>query len=608
MSTFTASSGTVRFTDTDGPVSFTATTGAVTFTAAYQSVTGSGGGGASDLDDLTDVTITAAASGDILRHNGTSWVDTPGITHFAAASTTPVMCDLAVATSATNGSATSFDIVLPDPGADASGVVPAGWRSVATLGSVAAFQAALSSSGLTNPVMLVVSTPGVYTVAAADLGTTAWTSLTPSDGVSVYAGGSSSHTRCWFDNGTLRYLSAAEVFKGNAAGLDAGLDNVDSIIENHEGVLDTEHWCVAWYESNVTVASYLATPTVLGSQPTPTGGTVVLGGDVLLIGQSTTSQNGIYSIDASTGAWTKIEYPDVLIGNSFTVMINADGDADDGTHFEWVDDDVTIVKRRSYAYPGSSDTFDDGRNGRWIKYTAAGGSGGTVDVVSNVAQDRILGRTASGSGNSEELTAANVKTFLGISATAETLLDDASTAAMRTTLGVAPPGRLTVTGQYTASTTIASATSGLTNNRLYYVPILVPRDTTFTRLGVNQVATGSAGASSVGKFGVYNNTSDLPAASFDLPAGTIDLTTGTGLKYVSGSWALTAGIWWVAFVAQITSGSPTFGTAAPAIVVSSSDTTHNGVKFEGSVSGSLPSTATPGAANTTSPPIIYLYA
>ena len=33
------------------------------------------GGGASAIDDLSDVTITAAASGDFLRHNGTAWVD-----------------------------------------------------------------------------------------------------------------------------------------------------------------------------------------------------------------------------------------------------------------------------------------------------------------------------------------------------------------------------------------------------------------------------------------------------------------------------------------------------------------------------------------------------
>ena len=45
----------------------------------------SGSGGASALDDLTDVTITAAASGDILRHNGTAWVDAAGSTYFEAA-------------------------------------------------------------------------------------------------------------------------------------------------------------------------------------------------------------------------------------------------------------------------------------------------------------------------------------------------------------------------------------------------------------------------------------------------------------------------------------------------------------------------------------------
>jgi len=46
--------------------------------------------GATDLalNDLSDVAITAAASGDILRHNGTAWVDTPGTTHFVAQSET----------------------------------------------------------------------------------------------------------------------------------------------------------------------------------------------------------------------------------------------------------------------------------------------------------------------------------------------------------------------------------------------------------------------------------------------------------------------------------------------------------------------------------------
>lgn len=39
-------------------------------------------GGASTLATLTDVTITAAATGDILRHNGSAWVDVDGTTIF----------------------------------------------------------------------------------------------------------------------------------------------------------------------------------------------------------------------------------------------------------------------------------------------------------------------------------------------------------------------------------------------------------------------------------------------------------------------------------------------------------------------------------------------
>jgi len=47
--------------------------------------TGPSGVGTTPLNDLTDVTITAAAAGDILRHNGTDWVDAVGTTHFEVA-------------------------------------------------------------------------------------------------------------------------------------------------------------------------------------------------------------------------------------------------------------------------------------------------------------------------------------------------------------------------------------------------------------------------------------------------------------------------------------------------------------------------------------------
>lgn len=43
-----------------------------------------------NLDGLSDVVITAAASGDILRHNGTNWVDVDGATIFHAVGGTDV--------------------------------------------------------------------------------------------------------------------------------------------------------------------------------------------------------------------------------------------------------------------------------------------------------------------------------------------------------------------------------------------------------------------------------------------------------------------------------------------------------------------------------------
>lgn len=49
-----------------------------------------------------------------------------------------------------------------------------------------------------------------------------------------------------------------------------------------------------------------------------------------------------------------------------------------------------------------------------VKAYVDANSGGTVDVVSNVAADTILGRVTAGSGDSEELTATQVRTLLNV--------------------------------------------------------------------------------------------------------------------------------------------------------------------------------------------------
>ena len=62
---------------------------------------------------------------------------------------------------------------------------------------------------------------------------------------------------------------------------------------------------------------------------------------------------------------------------------------------------------------GSNMTITD--NGTTITFASSGGGGGgTVDVVSNVATNTILGRNDAGSGDSEELTPAEVRTMLNV--------------------------------------------------------------------------------------------------------------------------------------------------------------------------------------------------
>ena len=53
-----------------------------------------------------------------------------------------------------------------------------------------------------------------------------------------------------------------------------------------------------------------------------------------------------------------------------------------------------------------------------------GGGSGTVDHVSNVATGAILGRATAGTGNSEELTASQARTVMGLGTAATTPATD----------------------------------------------------------------------------------------------------------------------------------------------------------------------------------------
>jgi hypothetical protein len=162
---------------------------------------------------------------------------------------------------------------------------------------------------------------------------------------------------------------------------------------------------------------------------------------------------------------------------------------------------------------------------------------------------------------------------------------------------------LFVSAQYTASSSITTASAGITNNRLHYVPFLVTVSTTFDRIAVNHAAT-AGGAGSVARLGIYNSTGGLPSTRV-VDAGTIDLTTAAAFKPVTINQTLAPGLYWLACVAQFT-GTPTFTVGPPSVAVPSDNTTSTGTKFEAGITSTLPTSATPGASNTTQPPVIYL--
>lgn len=139
---------------------------------------------------------------------------------------------------------------------------------------------------------------------------------------------------------------------------------------------------------------------------------------------ATDAGGGVVTISVSGAALTTEEIQDI-VGAMAT----------DGTTVNFTYDDVagTLTAEVQGLTSASISNFAEAVDDRVAALLVAGSNvtltyddvagtltiaaaGGTVDVVSNVAADRVLGRVTAGPGDSEELTAAQVKTLLGAGA------------------------------------------------------------------------------------------------------------------------------------------------------------------------------------------------
>lgn len=111
---------------------------------------------------------------------------------------------------------------------------------------------------------------------------------------------------------------------------------------------------------------------------------------------------------------------------------------------------MRLSKLIRYFEADGTPTDDGIRDIAHRRAVSSGGGGGTVDAVSNVATSRILGRVTAGSGDSEELTAAQVRTLLNVADGATANASDASLRDRATHTGTQAAG--TITGLATVAT------------------------------------------------------------------------------------------------------------------------------------------------------------
>lgn len=137
-----------------------------------------------------------------------------------------------------------------------------------------------------------------------------------------------------------------------------------------------------------------------------------------------------------------------------------------------------------------------------------------------------------------------------------------------------------------------NTTSYTTANRGYYVPFFLSTSVTFDRIAIRTGTTFSG--SGVIRLGVYNNSNGKPS-SLVFDAGTVSPTANSTIYAITINQTLNAGWYWSLMVPQTvaTTNAIVSQTTLPFLPMMRFYSTSVAILWIQSISGSLPSTATP---------------
>ncbi len=544
-------------------------------------------------DDVAAAIVVSGTptDGQVPTWNATDEVYEPGdVTAGTSAAVATV--GLVIAADAVDGTGDEFELLVSDPDAAGSGVVPAGWDApgaTADAAALASYITGVFGSGGTN--VAVPELGKVFEVVPADIsnpwpevdatvgdatGYTLWPGLLLMDGTSTVA---IDADRLPFDGFGL---------------LDDGPTTVKAAIDILEGIADRVRFVSAVATSNVNRSA-------LGSASFEYGDLRFVDGEanpvdetnMWLLGQTDPSQNGHYKV-ADDYTWTKVAHPDTFAppGQGALLVLSNPDSVNHGTMWRWLDHDP---RQNMRANSDATTAVGD-----WLLVhdpTASGGAATDADDLASLTHaatskatpvdaDELFLVDSAASNGPKKLTWANVK------ATIAKLL---------------PRTHVFASGIRTG--THARTTDGsTTGNRLWYLPFNVAESTSIDELSVYHAATTSSTGGY--RLGIYSAdpTTGLPA-TLVVDAGVADTTTAAAaFKTASTGLPITLapGLHYAAAVLQVTGGTPTVSTGNSPVMVPMPNQASGGFRYQDSVSGALPSTPTLATNGATSGPVVFL--